>query len=167
MNEAICYNYNAEKDPRIQWPFGYGLTYTTFEYSNLKVAQEASTADQSISLSFEVKNTGEVTADEIAQIYLSPTSDDQQIRPIQLQGFARVSLKAGESKTVNIKLFTEQFGFYSHEGQRQWNVRPGEFIIKVGSSSTDIKLQENITLKGEPVNKPLREFYFSESAVAQ
>ena len=166
INEAICYNYNAEKDPRIQWPFGYGLTYTTFEYSNLKVAQEASTADQSISLSFEVKNTGEVTADEIAQIYLSPTSDDQQIRPIQLQGFARVSLKAGESKTVNIKLFTEQFGFYSHEGQRQWNVRPGEFIIKVGSSSTDIKLQENITLKGEPVNKPLREFYFSESAVA-
>ena len=167
INEAICYNYNSEKDPRIQWPFGYGLTYTTFEYSNLKVAQDASTADQSISLSFEVKNTGEVTADEIAQIYLSPTSDDQQIRPIQLQGFARVSLKAGESKTVNIKLFTEQFGFYSHEGQRQWNIRPGEFIIKVGSSSTDIKLQENITLKGEPVNKPLREFYFSESAVSQ
>jgi beta-glucosidase len=167
INEPVCYNYSANKDPRIQWPFGYGLSYTTFEYSNLKVSGEASTSDQSISLSFEVKNTGEVTADEIAQVYLSPTSDDQQIRPIQLQGFARVSLQPGECKTVNIKLFTEQFGFYSHEGQRQWNVRPGEFIIKVGSSSTDIRLQENITLKGEPVNKPLREFYFSESAVAQ
>jgi beta-glucosidase len=167
INEAICYNYSAEKDPRIQWPFGYGLTYTTFEYSNLKVQREASTSDQSISLSFEVKNTGEVTADEVAQIYLSPSNADQQIRPIQLQGFARVSLKAGESKTVNVKLYTEQFGFYSHKGQRQWNILPGEFIIKVGSSSTDIKLQENITLKGEPINKPLREFYLSESSIQQ
>ena len=167
INEAICYNYSAEKDSRIQWPFGYGLTYTTFDYSNLKVNSEASTADQSISLSFEVKNTGEVAADEIAQIYLSPTSNDQQIRPIQLQGFARVSLNPGESKTVNVKLYTEQFGFYSHEGSRVWNIRPGKFIIKVGSSSTDIKLQENITLKGEPINKPLREFYFSESVVQQ
>ena len=167
INEAVCYNYSAEKDPRIQWPFGYGLTYTTFEYSNLKVQREASTSDQSISLSFEVKNTGEVTADEVAQIYLSPSNADQQIRPIQLQGFARVSLKAGESKTVNVKLYTEQFGFYSHKGQRQWNILPGEFIIKVGSSSTDIKLQENITLKGEPINKPLREFYLSESSIQQ
>ena len=167
INEAICYNYSAEKDSRIQWPFGYGLTYTTFDYSNLKVNSEASTADQSIGLSFEVKNTGEAAADEIAQIYLSPTSDDQQIRPIQLQGFARVSLNPGESKTVNVKLYTEQFGFYSHEGSRVWNIRPGKFIIKVGSSSTDIKLQEDITLKGEPINKPLREFYFSESSVQQ
>ena len=167
INEAICYNYSAEKNPRIQWPFGYGLTYTTFEYSNLKVQREASTSDQSISLSFEVKNTGEVTADEVAQIYLSPSNADQQIRPIQLQGFARVSLKAGESKTVNVKLYTEQFGFYSHKDQRQWNIQPGEFIIKVGSSSTDIKLQENITLKGEPINKPLREFYLSESSIQQ
>ena len=167
INEAICYNYSAEKDSRIQWPFGYGLTYTTFDYSNLKVNSEASTADQSIGLSFEVKNTGEAAADEIAQIYLSPTSDDQQIRPIQLQGFARVSLNPGESKTVNVKLYTEQFGFYSHEGSRVWNIRPGKFVIKVGSSSTDIKLQEDITLKGEPINKPLREFYFSESSVQQ
>ena len=167
INEAICYNYSAEKDSRIQWPFGYGLTYTTFDYSNLKVNSEASSADQSIGLSFEVKNTGEAAADEIAQIYLSPTSDDQQIRPIQLQGFARVSLNPGESKTVNVKLYTEQFGFYSHEGSRVWNIRPGKFVIKVGSSSTDIKLQEDITLKGEPINKPLREFYFSESSVQQ
>ena len=167
INEVVCYNYSAEKDSRIQWPFGYGLTYTTFDYRNLKVNSEASTADQSIGLSFEVKNTGEAAADEIAQIYLSPTSDDQQIRPIQLQGFARVSLNPGESKTVNVKLYTEQFGFYSHEGSRVWNIRPGKFIIKVGSSSTDIKLQEDITLKGEPINKPLREFYFSESSVQQ
>ena len=105
--EPICYNYQAEKDPRVQWPFGYGLSYTTFEYQNLKVDSAAATADQSINLSFEVKNTGQVAADEIAQIYLSPTADDQQIRPIQLQGFARVSLHPGETKTVKVKLYTE------------------------------------------------------------
>jgi beta-glucosidase len=162
INEPICYNYSAEKDPRIQWPFGYGLTYTTFEYSNLQTNKEASTADQSISLSFEIKNTGQVAATEVAQIYLSPTNDSQQIRPIQLQGFARVELQPGESKTVRVKLHTEQFGYYSNSGKRQWNIQPGQFVIKVGSSSADIKLQETVILKGETVTKPLREYYFSE-----
>ena len=151
--------------PNTQWPFGYGLSYTTFEYSNLKVAGEASTKDESITLSFEVKNTGKVAADEIAQLYLSPTSDDQPIRRIQLQGFARVPLQPGERKTVTVKLYTEQFGYYSHKGQRQWNVSPGTYVIKVGASSADIKLQEKLTLKGEKVTKPLREFYFSETTI--
>ena len=147
------------------WPFGYGLSYTTFEYKNLKIEGEPSTADQSVSLSFEVKNTGTMAGDEIAQIYLSPTSDIQQIRPIQLQGFARVSLQPGETKTVKVKLYTEQFGFYSHQDKRQWNTAPGTYIIKVGASSTDIKLQEELTLKGETVVKPLRDYYFSETTI--
>ena len=165
INEPICYNYSAQQDSRIQWPFGYGLTYTTFEYSNLKGDHEASTDGQSVNLSFEVKNTGQMAADEIAQIYLSPTTDKQNIRPIQLQGFARVSLQPGESKTVRVKLFTEQFGFYSNEGQRQWNIHPGQFIVKVGGSSADIKLQQTITLKGQPFNKPHRDYFLSECSV--
>ena len=130
INEPVCYNYSAEKDPRIQWPFGYGLSYTTFEYKNLKVDKEISTSDKFVNLSFEITNTGNMAADEVAQIYLSPTSKEQNIRPIQLQGFARVSLKPGESKTVNVKLYTEQFGFYSNEGKRQWNIRPGPFVSR-------------------------------------
>ena len=165
INEPICYNsLTSSLSPltsKIQWPFGYGLSYTTFEYANLKVNSEASTADESISLAFDIKNTGEMAADEIAQIYLSPTADDQQIRPIQLQGFARVSLQPGETKTVKIKLWTEQFGYYSHKGERQWNIQPGTFVVKVGASSTDIKLQEKVTLKGEPVVKPIRDHYLS------
>ena len=163
--EPLCYNYQAEKDPRVAWPFGYGLAYTTFDYQNLKVDSAATTADQSINLSFEVKNTGQMAADEIVQIYLSPTADDQQIRPIQLQGFARMSLDPGQTKTVKVKLYTEQFGFYTNDGKRLWIVRPGSFIVKVGASSQDIRLQQQVTLKGDLVSKPLREFYFSESTV--
>lgn len=162
IDEPICYNYTDQQDARIQWPFGYGLSYTTFEYSNLKTDKEAPTDGEFVNLSFDVKNTGKMAGDEIVQIYLSPTSADQSLRPIQLQGFTRVSLQPGESKTILVKLQTEQFGFYSHEAQRQWNIRPGKYIIKVGSSSADIKLQETVTLKGETIVKSLREHYFSE-----
>ena len=145
----------------MQWPFGYGLSYTTFEYSNLQVASEVPTSAEAVDITFEVKNTGKMAADEIAQIYLSPTDAQQPIRPLQLQGFTRITLAPGESKTVHAKLFTEQFGYYSHQGQRQWNVAPGKYVVKVASSSADIKLQETVTLTGEPVSKPIRDHYFS------
>ncbi|MCR4854267.1 MAG: glycoside hydrolase family 3 C-terminal domain-containing protein, partial [Prevotella sp.] len=157
LYEPLCYNTSTEPDERVEWPFGYGLSYSKFVYANLKVEGDFLTTSPSVTLSFEVKNVGNVDADEIAQIYLSPAKADQPLRPIQLQGFARVSLKSGESKTVKVKLHTEQFGFYSHEGKRQWNVHPGSFVVKVGASSTDIRLLQEIALKGEPVAKPLRE----------
>ncbi len=163
--EPLCYNYSAELDSRVAWPFGYGLSYTTFEYANLAMNAEAATTDEAITLSFDVKNTGEVAADEVAQIYLSPADGNTNIRPIQLQGFARVSLAPGETKKVEVKMYTEQFGYYSNEGQRQWNIAPGEFTVKVGASSQDIKLSANISLQGEKVVKPLRDYYFSESIV--
>ena len=156
--EPICYNRSTEKDPRVAWPFGYGLTYTTFEYSNLKTE----VGDQSVNLTFEVKNTGKVEADEIAQIYISPTSESQPIRPIQLQGFTRVSLKPGESKTVSVRLYDDQFGYYSHEGERRWNIQPGDYIVKVGASSVDIRLQQTVTLSGDAISKSIRDRYFSK-----
>ena len=175
INTPICYNnpsslvshstLNTPQSSLIQWPFGYGLSYTTFEYKNLQVNKEVKTTAKDMTISFEVTNTGKMKADEIAQVYLSPTTADQPIRPIQLQGFARVSLEPGQTKTVKVKLYTEQLGFYSHEQQRQWNILPGTYIIKVGASSTDIRLQEKVTLTGKAVSKPLREYYFSESKV--
>ena len=163
--EAMCYNYSAEQDPRVQWPFGYGLSYTEFEYGNLVVDSSASTSDKSVNVSFEVTNTGSVASDEIAQVYLSPTEEGQNIRPIQLQGFARVSLQPGETKTVKVKLYTEQFGYYTNDGVRQWNIAPGTFEVKVGASSADIRLSDKITLKGKHVQKPLKDYYFSEVTV--
>ena len=168
INEPICYNYSAEKDPRVAWPFGYGLSYTTFEYQNLQVNSEAKTSDDFVELTFQVKNTGEVKADEVAQIYLSPTQENQNIRPIQLQGFARISLEPGQTKTVTTRLFVEQLGFYTHKGDvREWNIEPGTFIVKVGASSADIKLQQQVELKGKAITKPLRDHYFSETTISQ
>ena len=163
--EAMCYNYSAEKDPRVQWPFGYGMSYTSFEYSDLKMDASGSTSGKSVGLSFKVTNTGSVAADEVAQVYLSPTAEDQNIRPLQLQGFARVSLKPGETKTVNVKLHTEQFGYYTNDGTRQWNIAPGTYEVKIGASSADIRLSDKVTLKGKHVQKPLRDYYFSEVSV--
>ena len=162
LDEPICYNYSAKQDSRVAWPFGYGLSYTTFDYSNLEVPAEVKTSEESFHIAFEVANTGKMDADEIAQVYLSPTQENQNIRPIQLQGFARISLKAGERKKVKVKLYTEQFGYYSNNGKRQWNIAPGTFTVKIGASSQDIKLQKNITVKGDILVKPLRDFYFSE-----
>ena len=155
INEPICYNYKAEKDPRVAWPFGYGLSYTTFEYQNLQVNSEAQTTDDFVELTFQVKNTGGVKADEVAQIYLSPKDGKLPIRPIQLQGFARISLEPGQT-------------YYSHENNiRQWNIEPGIFIVKVGASSADIKLEQQLELKGKPLSKTLRDRYFSKSIVSQ
>ena len=168
INEPICYNYKAEKDPRVAWPFGYGLSYTTFEYQNLQVNSEAQTTDDFVELTFQVKNTGGVKADEVAQIYLSPKDGKLPIRPIQLQGFARISLEPGQTKTVTTRLFVEQLGYYSHENNiRQWNIEPGTFIVKVGASSADIKLEQQLELKGKPLSKTLRDRYFSKSIVSQ
>ena len=182
INEPLCYNNPSPVNvsstlnapgpilatPNTQWPFGYGLSYTTFDYSNLQMPESLELkADGHVDLTFDVKNTGKMAADEIVQIYLSPTKAEQQIRPIQLQGFARVSLQPGETKTVSVKLYTEQFGYYTkRDGQRLWNVAPGTYAVKVGASSVDFRLQQQVTLTGQPVGKPIREFYFSESVVS-
>ena len=170
IDEPICYNQLSDSKlsySKIAWPFGYGLSYTTFEYQNLQVNSEAQTSDDFVELTFQVKNTGKVAADEVAQIYLSGDKS-QNIRPIQLQGFARISLNPGQTKTVTTRLYVEQFGFYSHENNiRQWNINPGTFTVKVGASSADIKLQQQVVLKGKAVAKPLRDHYFSESIVSQ
>ncbi len=158
IKEPVCYNYSAQPDARIQWPFGYGLSYTTFEYSNLRLDKAVAASDDKVSLSFELKNTGRMEADEVAQIYLAPTRADQPIRPIQLQGFGRIALKPGESRTMQVELATEQFGYYA---DGHWNIAPGRYQVLVGASSQDIRLRGEVELTGKAVTKALRDTYFS------
>ncbi len=160
IHGKVCYNLSAEQDSRVAYPFGYGLSYTTFEYSNIKADASAATDAESISVSVDVKNTGKMEATEIVQLYLSPTADNQNLKPIQLQGFARVPLKAGESKTVNFTLSPEQFGYYD---KRQWNIAPGKYEVKIGASSMDIKQKAVVELTGKQQAMPLRSKYFSQA----
>ena len=164
----ICYSYPLTFN-NIQWPFGHGLSYTTFEYKHMAIEDGVRTNEPFVNLSFEVKNTGKVSADEIAQIYISPAPDSplaSHLSPLKLQGFARVSLEPRQSKTVRVKLYTEQLGYYSREGkERQWNVLPGKYIVKIGASSADIRLEDQLTLIGDSIHKPLREYYFSDITI--
>lgn len=156
--EPVCYNYSTEPDARIQYPFGYGLSYTTFEYSDIQAGKNIKTSDKAFKLSFDLTNSGEFEADEIVQIYLSP-AEGQPVRPVQLQGFGRVSLKPGETRKVEFLMSPQQFGYYDNG---QWSVDGGKYLLKVGASSTDIRLTKEITLQGKTVTRPLREVYFSE-----
>ena len=164
----ICYSYPLTFN-NIQWPFGHGLSYTTFEYKHMAIEDGVRTNEPFVNLSFEVKNTGKVSADEIAQIYISPAPDSplaSHLSPLKLQGFARVSLEPRQSKTVRVKLYTEQLGYYSREGkERRWNVLPGKYIVKIGASSTDIRLEDQLTLVGDSIHKPMREQYFSDITI--
>ena len=170
----ICYSYpqssnSKSSNSKIQWPFGHGLSYTTFEYKHMAIEDGVRTSEPFVNLSFEVKNTGKVSADEIAQIYLSPAPDSplaSHLSPLKLQGFARVSLEPRQSKTVRVKLYTEQLGYYSREGkERRWNVLPGKYIVKIGASSADIRLEDQLTLIGDSIHKPMREQYFSDITI--
>ena len=158
-DENICYNTSVEQDARIQYPFGYGLSYSSFEYSALAVDSSVKTSAEKINISFTVTNSGEAKADEIAQIYLCPTSADQAMKPIQLHGYGRVSLAPGESKTLSFIMSPQELGHYTEAG---WEILPGKYSIKIGASSQDIRLASDIELTGKAVHMPLRSVYFTE-----
>jgi beta-glucosidase len=159
LHENICYNYSDQPDKRIAYPFGYGLSYTTFGYSDLELPTEVRTDDESIAVTFKVSNKGTLAGDEIAQLYLSPTSKDQLLKPISLQGFTRISLNSGESRTVTLHLSPQQFGHYAYG---QWQIDPGTYRISIGSSSADLHLSGEVQLTGASQTLPLRSVYFAE-----
>ena len=159
LNEPISYTYQSTKDPRVAWPFGYGLSYNEYQYSNLRMDETVNTNDGEFCICFEVANKGRYASDEIVEVYLSPEDRQLPLKPIQLMAFDRVTLQAGEKKKVSFRVSPQQLGFYA---QRQWHISPGRYRIKVGSSSQDIRLTDVMTLKGKEVTMPLRTVYFSE-----
>lgn len=139
----LGYRYLDKNKLEPQFPFGFGLSYTTFEYSNLKIEQKGT---ESYSVTFDVKNTGKVAGNEVAQLYLSD-KECSVPRPLkELKDFTRVSLNPGEIKTVAMKLAHRDFAFWD-VNTNNWKVEPGAFEVLVGASSRDIKLKQEIDLK--------------------
>ncbi|MCF0160742.1 MAG: glycoside hydrolase family 3 C-terminal domain-containing protein, partial [Bacteroidaceae bacterium] len=126
------------------YPFGYGLSYTQFEYSNLKI-EAPSTGLGDIHVSVDVKNTGNRSGDEIVQLYFSDLVTSMVSYDSQLRGFERVSLRKGETKTVHFTLHPEDLQLLDKD--MHWVVEPGDFEIRVGANSEDIRLKETITIK--------------------
>lgn len=158
--EPICYNNGLEDDPRIAYPFGYGLSYTSFEYSNINCDSEVKAKSDFVNLAFTVTNTGSETGDEVAQVYISPCGASDVIKPIKLQGFARVSLEPGQSRQVRMAIPVEMFGYWTPDG---WKVDAGRYILRVGTSSIDTEPVE-VCIDGSRSSK-LRSRYFPEVTV--
>lgn len=117
------------------YPFGFGLSYSKFELSDLKVGQAKVASGASMQVSIQVKNVGDITADEVVQLYTHQRAGSAS-RPVrELKGFRRVTLKAGESKTVTLALDTNELGFWS-AATRRFAIEPGVFDLWVGNSST-------------------------------
>ena len=139
----IGYRYydTAEKD--VLFPFGYGLSYTQFKYSNLKLSKKKIKDTDTLTVSYKIKNVGNCDGAEISQVYVSD-KESAIFRPAkELKGFKKVFLKAGEETTVEIELSKRAFAFYNAEAA-SWQVESGDFEILVGASSRDIKLTSNV-----------------------
>jgi beta-glucosidase len=136
----IGYRYYDTADIAVKYPFGYGLSYTTFEYSDLRCDSEKAT--------FRIKNTGKVAGSEVAQLYVSAKTGGV-FRPMQeLKGFARVSLEPGESTEVTLTLDERAFSYWNIE-KNGWVIESGNYEIMIGASSRDIRLRATVTRPGE------------------
>ena len=142
----VGYRYydTAKKD--VLFPFGHGLSYTTFEYSDIKVSKEKAKDNENITVSFKLTNTGNYDGYEIAQLYIHDVESTVH-RPYQeLKGFKKVFIKAGNSATVKLTLDKRSFAYYNVEA-KDWTVESGEFDIFIGASSRDIKLTKRIFIE--------------------
>ncbi len=160
--EPLCYNYGEVKmDGLIEYPFGYGLSYTTFEYSDIEATEVAEIGKAEIEVTFTVTNSGERQGAEVAQLYISPKGENANYKPIQLKGFHRVELAPGQSEEITIHFSPELLSYYDTQSAK-WVLSPDEFVIKVGSSSSDIRLLAPLSLIGKQMQKDLRDYYYSE-----
>ena len=135
----IGYRYYDTVNKPVRYPFGYGLSYTTFEYSDIKASKDEVT--------FTIKNAGKYDGAEVAQVYVS-CANGKVFRPRkELKGFTKVFLKAGESKTVTVKLDDKAFRYFNVKTDR-WEVETADYEIMVAASVSDVKLSQTIRLLG-------------------
>ena len=146
----VGYRYfdTAKKD--VLFPFGYGLSYTSFEYSDMKLSADSIKDTDTLTVSFKVKNTGAVAGAETAQVYVKDTESTVFRPEKELKGFKKVFLAPGEEKEVTITLDKRAFAYYN-VNLGDWHVETGAFEILVGASSRDIKLTETVNVESTVV----------------
>jgi beta-glucosidase len=139
----VGYRYYDKKEIEPLFPFGYGLSYTTFEYTDIIVDKKEITDKETIEVKVKVKNTGKVKGKEIVQLYVRDVESKVNRPEKELKGFEKIELAPGEEKTVTFKLDKRSFAYYNTE-IRDWYVESGEFEILVGKSSKEIELKETV-----------------------
>ena len=142
----VGYRWYDSKNVPVQFPFGHGLSYTSFEYSNAKAAKPYMKADGTLKVSVDVTNTGDRDGAEIVQLYIADTESSIDRPSKELKGFEKVYLKAGEKKTVTFEIDTEDLSFFDAD-QHAWVAEPGEFKVLLGSSSRDLKSEVTFQLR--------------------
>jgi beta-glucosidase len=141
----VGYRYWTTTGKHPLFPFGFGLSYTTFSFANLH-APASGASGSTVSVSFDVTNTGKVAGAEVGQLYVSDPSA-KAIRPErELKGFEKVRLAPGETKHVTLDLDSRAFSYWD-EAAHKWTIDPGKFVILVGDSSENTPLHADVTLK--------------------
>jgi len=142
----VGYRYYDKKKMDVLFPFGYGLSYTTFAYSNLRLDKTELKDTDTLTVSVDITNTGSVAGKEVVQLYVSDP-ESFVVRPVkELRDFAKVNLAPGETKTVTFTLDKQAFAYYNtviHD----WHVESGEFIIMIGKSSREIELEASVHIE--------------------
>lgn len=144
----VGYRYFSTYDVEPQFVFGHGLSYAEFRYNDIKVNLTEENEKINATVKFKVTNIGEKEGAEVAQVYVNDVESSVKRPVIELKGFEKVRLMPGESKEVTINLDKKSFAFYSDE-ENSWIVEDGKFNILIGSSSTDIRLEESINIKSK------------------
>ncbi len=144
----VGYRYYDSAKKQVAFPFGHGLSYTTFEYSDLKLSSDKISDNDKLTITFNIKNTGKYDGFEVAQVYVKDIESTIFRPEKELKGFDKVFIKAGESATVSIELDKRSFAYYNVD-VKDWVVESGEFEILVGASSRDIKLSSVVNVRGD------------------
>lgn len=143
--------YDYASDFAVQYPFGFGLSYTTFEYSNLKISKAAVTPDEELTITVSVKNSGKVEGKEVVQLYVADKYASVTPDVKRLRGFEKISLKPGESREVSFKISGRDIAFVAPD--LKWKVEAGDFDVMVDKLTTSFKVTESKTF-GEAKNAP-------------
>ena len=144
----IGYRYYDKVERNVRFPFGFGLSYTSFEYSDIKLKKKNLTKGEGAKVTFTIKNTGDVAGSEIAQVYVAKPESKIFRAPKELKGFVKIHLEPGEEKKVSVELDDRAFAFWN-TATEDWCVESGEYKILVGASSRDIRLEAAAKMKSE------------------